>query len=149
VEDLRREADGTVSLRLGPSHDVPVPGGNPAKASIGPIDFPDTYTHADRARFVRLDRTLVRDPAAPADPSLFEWYCLTCSFRPWMDATAGSAVFVTFTDAGGHERRVPAVRTGDRWVTARVLGSGEHAQVQAGDARDAWGDFNGQASSSL
>jgi hypothetical protein len=149
AEDLRREPDGTVSLRLGPSHDVAVPGGNPAKATIGPIDFPDTYTHADRARFVRLDRTFVRDPAAPADPSRFEWYCLTCSFRPWMDATQGAAVTVTVTDARRHRWRVAAVREGDRWVARRSLGPREHAQVRAGDARDAWGDFNGAASTSL
>jgi hypothetical protein len=134
VSDLRREPDGTASLALGPRHDV------------GPIDFPDTYTHADRARFVRLERTFVRDPAAPSDPSRYEWYCLTCSFRPWMDATDGSAVTVTYTNGGGHTRTAPAHRVGDRWVTSLPLRPGEHAQVRAGDARDAWGDFNGEPS---
>jgi hypothetical protein len=134
VSDLRRESDSTISLALGPRHDV------------GPIDFPDTYTHADRARFVKLGRTFVRDPAAPNDPSRYEWYCLTCSFRPWMDATAGSSVTVTYTNAGGHTRRVAAHRAGDRWVTAAPLRPGERAQVLAGDARDAWGDVNGDPS---
>jgi hypothetical protein len=128
---------------------VAVPGGNPAKATIGPIDFPDTYTHADRARFVRLDRTVVRDPAAPADPARFEWYCLTCSFRPWMDATDGASVTVTYVNAGGHRRRVPAARSGERWVTSAPMRAGEHASVLAGDARDAWGDFNGEPSAAI
>jgi hypothetical protein len=61
VGGLRRESDGNVLLALGPRHDV------------GPIDFPETYTHADRARFIKLDRTFVRDPAAPNDPSRYEW----------------------------------------------------------------------------
>jgi hypothetical protein len=134
VSDLRREPDGTVSLALGPRH------------AVGPIDFPDTYTHADRARFVRLDRTFVRDPAAPDDPSRFEWYCLTCSFRPWMDATDGSSVTVTYVNSGGRARSVAATRAGDRWVTSSPLRPGELALVRAGDARDAWGDFNGEAS---
>jgi hypothetical protein len=137
VGDLRREADGTVSLALGPRHD------------LGPIDFPDTYTHADRARFVRLQRTFVRDPAAPNDPSRYEWYCLTCSFRPWMDATDGSSVTVTYVNAGGHARRLAAHRAGDRWVTSSPLRPGEQAVVRAGDARDAWGDFNGAPSAVL
>jgi hypothetical protein len=146
VSDLRREPDGNVSLALGPRHDRAVPGGNPTTASIGPIDFPDTYTHADRARFVRLQRTLVRDPAAPGDPSRFEWFCLTCSFRPWMDTTDGSSVTVTYTGPGGHTRTVPAHRVGDRWVTSSPPRPGERASVRAGDAVDAWGDFNGAAS---
>jgi hypothetical protein len=137
VSDLRRESNRAVSLALGPRHDV------------GPIDFPDTYMHSDRARFIRLNRTFVRDPAAPSDPSRYEWYCLTCSFRPWMDATGGSSVTVTYTKPGGHRRRVAAHRVGDRWVTDRPLRPDEHAQVLAGDARDAWGDVNGAPSASL
>ncbi len=134
VSDLRREPHGTVSLALGPRHDA------------GPIDFPDTYTHADRARFVKLDRSFVRDPAAPSDASRYEWYCTTCSFRPWMDATAGSSVTVTYTNPGGHRRSAVAHRAGDRWVTDLPLRAGERAQVESGDARDAWGDVNGEPS---
>ena len=88
----------------------------------------------------------MRDPAAPSDASRYEWYCTTCSFRPWMDATAGSSVTVTYTNPGGHRRSAVAHRAGDRWVTDLPLRAGERAQVESGDARDAWGDVNGEPS---
>jgi hypothetical protein len=53
------------------------------EAEIGPIDYPDSY--ASPARFIGTAWTGVRDPAAPGDPDLVEWYCDTCSFRPWID----------------------------------------------------------------
>jgi hypothetical protein len=58
-------------------------------------------------------------------------------------------VAVTYTNAGGHTRIVAAHRVGDRWVTSAPLRPGEHAQVRSGDARDAWGDFNGGPSAVL
>jgi hypothetical protein len=63
-----------------------------------------------------------------------------------MDATGGSSVTVTYVNPGGHTRSVAAHRAGDRWVTSSPLRSGERALVRAGDALDAWGDFNGEAS---
>jgi hypothetical protein len=66
-----------------------------------------------------------------------------------MDTTDGASVTVTYTNAGGHTRTVAAHREGERWVTSSPPRPGEHAEVLAGDARDAWGDFNGAASAAL
>ncbi len=45
VEDLRREADGRVSFRVGPrhSHEAKGDGGPAIRDEIGPVDYPDSY----------------------------------------------------------------------------------------------------------
>ena len=44
VDGLRVDADGRVSFAVGPRHTIPVTSGTPAiDATIGPIDYPDTY----------------------------------------------------------------------------------------------------------
>ncbi len=45
--------------------------------------------------------------------------------------------------------RVPATASGDRWVTSERLAAGQTATVEAGDVTDAFGDYNGAASSEL
>ena len=150
VEDIRLDADGRVSFRSGPRHEVPVPGGNPATATIGPIDYPDSYaSKPGRARFIRHQRTVVRDPGAPGDPSRFEWFCFTCSFRPWLDAAEARTATVTFASASGSEQ-VPATLGGDgRWRTSQTLADGQAAYVCPGGLRDEWGNTNGELSAAV
>ena len=140
VEDLRVEPDGRASFRVGPrSTRRWTQDGPPVTAEIGPIDYPDSYESP--ARFIRLQHFARRDPAAPDDPSKLEWYCFTCSFRPWADT--GDAETVVFR-IGGED--VAGVRNGDRWVSARPLEPGETASVPSGGVRDGFGNVNGAAS---
>ncbi len=148
VDDLRVDGDGRAAFTVGPRHTIPVTSGTPAiDATIGPIDYPDTY--ASPVRFVHHERTAVRDPAAPGDASKLEWYCLTCSFRPWLDA--GDAVRTTFTFVrpNGKTRAVRAVARNGRWVSQDPLRPGESAFVARGSVVDAWGNYNGAASATV
>ncbi len=138
------EPDRTLSFAVGPRHsfDAAAPGGGTVRAEIGPIDYPDTYKSP--VRFIKDERLPMFDPAAPTDPSKIEWYCLTCSFRPWLDSGDATSARVTFVSARGRERVVRATKRGDgRWRTAGALRPGESAYVPAGAVRDAWGDYNG------
>jgi hypothetical protein len=157
VEDFRLEPNGTLSFRVGPSSTYQVGGeesevdvvgaGPPISATVGPIDYPDTYESP--ARFIRHRRTAYRDAAAPGDPSALEWFCFTCSFRPWLDAGDAATAAVTIRDDDGSVRTVAAHREGDRWATGEVLGLGEHAFVARGGVVDEFGNFNGRASDEL
>jgi hypothetical protein len=150
VEDLKAESNGTVSFRSGPQRNVPVPGGNPATATLGPIDYPDGYAgKPGRARFIRDERSVVRSPEAPADPTRFEWYCLTCSFRPWLDVGEAWEATVTFVAATEPVRAPATLGPDGRWRTTRALGAGESAYVCPGDLRDQWGNFNGRRSATI
>ena len=136
VDDLRVEPDGTASFAVGPRRTFDV---NGLSATVGPIDYPDSYKSP--FRFVVEKRTPYVDPAAPGDPSQIEWFCFTCSFRPWVDAgDAESAYFLI----GG--RRVPAVERDGRWYSSRALEPGQSASVPAGAVVDAYGNHNGRAS---
>ncbi len=157
VDDLRLDGDGTVSFQAGPRSQVS--GSNLNNGSdqvsgveIGPIDYPDTYSDlGDRRvpRFIRPVRQFVRDPAA-ADPTQFEWYCLQCSFRPWIDSGDATSATMTFVAPNGSTKRVPAVEQGSglaaRWVAVKPLAAGWSAFVASGDLCDRYGDFNGAAS---
>jgi hypothetical protein len=144
AEDVR---DG-VSLHVGPTRTKDAFSNydkdpkSAVKVTRGPIDYPDSYKSP--ARFIRDIPTYVRDPAAPADQSLMEVYCLVCSFRPWMDFSEAETVWVTFARRG-HTERVKATKAGDRWVS-RDLRTGEAAYVCPGDAQDAWGNYNREIS---
>ncbi|HEY0631232.1 MAG TPA: hypothetical protein VGC98_04195, partial [Thermoleophilaceae bacterium] len=146
VEDVRSDAGGTVSFRVGPRHVRPVVGGGgpDLSAEIGPIDYPDSYKSS--APFIKDERTFVRDPAAPGDVSKLEWYCLACSFRPWIDVGDASSAVVTVVRADGSREQVPASAQGDRWVTDRAVGSFAAAFVGPGCVQDKWGNYNGAAS---
>jgi hypothetical protein len=98
---------------------------------------------------VRPDRTVVRDPDAPDDAARYEWYCLECSFRPWVDAGDAETAWVTVVAADGARRRGRAEPRDGRWVAAVPLAGGERAFVAAGDVRDRYGDVNGRASESV
>ncbi len=167
---LRAERDGTVSFSVGPITERAIPAANPAaKASIGPIDYPDSDAPAANAhgvRYVKDVKSVVRDPQASGDPSKFEWYCLECSFRPWLDFGTATRATVTFARATGDGKaptRVPAalekldvpgcppspipgVSLCDRWRTDRKLAKNETAYVCPGDLRDAHGNYNGEMS---
>ena len=149
VDDIRSQSDGTVSFLVGPRHTVPVPGGSPSTTVLGPIDYPDSYddaSHPLKPKFIHFARDAIRDPAAPADPARFEWYCYACTFRPWLDTGDAQRVTVTFARPGTVER-VPATLGADgRWHTTRSLRRGESAYVCPSDAQDPFGNFNGEAS---
>jgi hypothetical protein len=157
VQDFRLEPDGTMSFTLGPAGARPVNGagingvgGADLSDVVGPIDYPDSYAGGDPrvARFIREQRVFARDPQAPNDPDRIEWFCFTCSFRPWIDFGDADSAKVTVTLANGSTEVVDASRQGERWITTRVLGEGETAQVRAGDVLDPYGNTN-QASALL
>jgi len=157
AEDLVLEPDRTLSFRVGPrttyavdneSSEIEVNGsGPPIEARIGPIDYPDSYD--SDVRFIKNRRTAYRDPAAPGDASKLEWFCFTCSFRPWLDAGDAEETEVTIFDADGNATRVPAAQEGGRWVTTETLEPGELAVVERGGAADKWQNFNGAASNAV
>jgi hypothetical protein len=113
-------------------------------AVIGPIDYPDSYESP--TAFVTTDRTVCRDPVAPNDPSRFEWFCLQCSFRPWLDAAPASCVEATVVRRNGAVDRVRAEGDGARFVADARLRSGEAAVVSRFGIRDANGERNGAPS---
>ena len=142
ADDARVEPNRTVSFRVGPRTAIPVSDG--VTAEIGPIDYPDSYESP--IRYIENERWFVRDPQAPNDPSRFEWYCLTCTFRPWADAGDAHAATVIVYKRGGSFRKVTATRRGDRWATTYALRRGERAYVGAGCVTDAFGNVNGARS---
>jgi hypothetical protein len=147
VEDLRPDGAG-VSFKTGPRRTLTVGSGASAiQAEIGPIDYPDSYSSP--ARFIDERRTAVRDPDAPSDPTKLEWYCFTCTFRPWADTGRAVSAWITFVRADGTRKRVAATPTGDRWFARRKLLVGESAYVAAGDVVDLYGNVNGSDSASL
>ena len=109
----------------------------PERAEIGPIDYPDSYSSP--APFIKDERTAIRDPAAPGDPSKLEWYCFTCSFRPWIDSGDASSAVVTDrahervarAGAGGRAGRALGHVGGDRAVRLRV----RRFRLRAGQVR--------------
>ena len=144
--DIKLASDNTVSVVVGPRRSVGVPGSPPLQAELGPIDYPDSYSDAGRPRFVREERTAIRDPRAPADPGKVEWYCLTCSFRPWVDVGDAATVAVTIKRASGAVEVVFAQHVGDRWATSATLGPGDSAVVAPGGIQDPHGNHNGAPS---
>ena len=66
-------------------------------------------------------------PPRPGDASKLEWFCLTCSFRPWLDAGDAASATFTFVRPNGKTRAVRAVARDGRWVSADPLRLGESA----------------------
>jgi hypothetical protein len=139
VEDLRVDADGRPSFRTGPRSDRAL---GDLTAAIGPIDYPDSYSSP--ARFVGIAWTGVRDPATPGDASRVEWYCDTCSFRPWLDTGEAERAVFTFVAPDGGRRQVQAQLEGGRWVAVASPAPGERVVVERGAVRDRFGNFNGE-----
>ena len=139
VQDFRLEQDGTMSFQVGPtSHRTP---GGPVALNcppdvIGPVDYPDT--HADPAPFIRYQLSC---RTAGGDPDV-EWFCLTCTWRPWLDYGDAETAVVRITLGNGTTETATATRQGGRWVTSRQLREGETAVVETGDALDPYGNTN-------
>jgi hypothetical protein len=145
ASDVRVDPGGRISFKVGPRHSYNV---GDVSAEIGPIDYPDSY--AGRARFIRNQRTVIRDPSAPSDPVKFEWYCFTCTFRPWADTGDVDAAWITILDPRGNKYRMRAKpRSDGRWYVTRKLRPREFAYVQAGDVRDDYGNYNATESAKL
>ena len=148
---------GQPAFKVGPrrSIDCKPGGGVTIPARLGPIDYPDTWQsgHPAKPAYVKPDRRCYRDPAAPTDPDRLEWYCRPqsgdphgCSFRPWLDVGDLERVVFTIVSANGKTDRVRGVKVGGEWQAERRLKSGEGAYVEAGDACDAHGNYNGKPS---
>ena len=88
----------------------------------------------------------MRDPAAPRDPSQFEWYCFTCTFRPWVDTGEVACATVTVVHADGSVERARAVDSGGRWSVPVTVEPGALALVQPGAIRDRFDEANGKSS---
>jgi hypothetical protein len=151
VEELRVDDGGTVSFRVGPRHTYQVPGdGNEVpdlSAEIGPIDYPDSYKST--IPFIKEQRTPLRDPDALGDASKLEWFCFTCSFRPWIDVGDAQDATVTFVHTNGAREQVPAKLAGGRWVTEKPVGEFDSAFVGVGCVQDKYGNYNGAASGAV
>ncbi|MDQ3936483.1 MAG: hypothetical protein M3340_17825, partial [Actinomycetota bacterium] len=145
---------GVGGFRVGPRTKITgIPragGGAPLEATLGPIDYPDTYSSP--IKFIKKNRHFVRDPAAPNDTEKFEWYCLfpdsdddptACSFRPWADVGDLARVVFSIVSPSGKVERVAGRQEGGRWVPGRAVRSNESVYVEAGDACDAFGNYNG------
>jgi hypothetical protein len=149
VDDMKRESDDTVSFKVGPRTIRPT---GSLEAEIGPIDYPDTYDYEGKGplpRFIEKNWRALRDPAAPNDPNLLEWFCDECSFRPWLDSGDAKTAKVTFVAADGTAQQVDATLHSGRWVTSDPLPADGTAVVAAGCVKDDFGDFNGKESARL
>ena len=148
-------SDGTPGFKVGPRRTIAVPrqgGGAALEARIGPIDYPDTWQagHPVKPKYIAPTRKFVRNPADPNNPDKIEWYCHEdnsgCSFRPWVDVGDLDRVVFTIVSASGKVERVRGKKAGGVWVADRKLRSGEGAYVEAGDACDVHGNYNGKPS---
>jgi hypothetical protein len=161
VNDFNLDPDGSLSFKVGPRSTYTVQGGetdgcNPLDVldggptiqdTIGPVDYPDSYVGSDPrvARFICDQRSVRRDPAAPGDPDKLEWFCFTCSFRPWIDFGDADTAKVRITLANGTTEDVSATLGPDgRWHTpaSRPLRQNESAQVLTGLVLDDYGNTN-------
>lgn len=155
VDDLRVEADGSVSFAVGPvttkSFDDEYPVEHADLTSVaGPIDYPDSWPEeklprapeTGRTRFPRLERTLIAGT---------QQYCFPCTFRPWADVGEVASATVTVTRSSGAVEAVPAAARPDgRWATPPgTVGDGDRAVVAAGGVVDTFGEVNGSPSTEV
>jgi hypothetical protein len=143
AEDVRLD-DGVVSFKVGPRNTYDVPGEPALRDEIGPIDYPDSYKSP--APFIQHRRTAVRDPAEPANADKVEWFCFTCTWRPWIDADDAVEATITFIRRNGTLDRERAYQRDGRWTTDRRLRPGESAFIRAADVCDRYGNYNGRPS---
>ena len=146
VDAIRVNRAGRVEFTVGPRRTLTVSsGGPPIQATLGPIDYPDSY--ASPARFIDEERQAFRDPDAPTSANRLEWFCFRCSFRPWADTGRPEVAYITIERRDGSRERIRArERAGGSFYSPRALRGGETAWVAAGDVRDAFGNLNGAAS---
>jgi hypothetical protein len=149
VDALKVDRSGRVVFTVGPRRSLTVSSGGPEiQATIGPIDYPDSYDSP--IPFIKEERQAFRDPAAPASATKLEWFCFRCSFRPWADAGRPEIAYLTIVRRDGSRQRMRArERTGASFYSPRALRRGETAYVAAGDVRDTFGNVNGAASSTI
>ena len=149
VDAMKVDRSGRVMFTVGPRRSLTVSSGGPAiQATIGPIDYPDSYDSP--IPFIKEERQAFRDPAAPTSATKLEWFCFRCSFRPWADAGRPEIAYLTIVRRDGSRQRVRArERTGASFYSPRALRHGETAYVAAGDVRDTFGNVNGAASSTI
>ena len=100
-------ADGTMSFQVGPTSvfDNPVPG-----CAAG-HDRPDRLPGHPRrsgARFIRNQRSASGDGTCDV-----EWFCFTCTWRPWLDFGDADTAKVTVTLGNGTTEVVDATREGE------------------------------------
>jgi hypothetical protein len=131
-----------LTFEVGPRTEVSAGG---VSDVLGPIDYPDTYESP--APFIRRERTVVRDPSAPNDPDLFEWYCLECSFRPWADFAEPACAEGTIVRADGTVLSRRASGSGGSYTVPVALEPGDVALVRPGAVRDDFDEANGESSS--
>jgi hypothetical protein len=111
----------------------------------GAVDYPDSYTSP--VRFIKRQRGYKPDGRATPDS---EWFCYTCSFRPWADSGKIRYANVTVTRASGATETVSASLGADgRWRAAAALGPGDSAVVGAGGIGDENGEYNGASSGTV
>jgi hypothetical protein len=144
VEDAKLDGSDRLGFGVGPTTTVSTDDG---PYTFGPIDYPDTYDSP--TAFIAHNRTFVRDPASPHDPSKFEWYCLECSFRPWADTGQVDCAQGTVVHADGRVERAAATEDGGRWTVPVRVEPGAVALVQPGGVRDGFDEANGKASKAV
>lgn len=152
VQNVRVDGDGRVSFLVGPRTSLTAAqvdaGGckqNPQPIVIGPIDYPDSYDELPLAApFIRHSRSCRQEPQG------YEWFCFTCSFRPWADTGEVASATVTILPAGGGMTEALATLDDDgRWRTAAALSPGDRARVEPGGVVDANGEINGEGSAEV
>ena len=148
VEDLRAEQDGRISFTVGPRRTLTVSSGGPTiQAEIGPIDYPDSY--ASPARFINDTRQRTATPRRPGDPLRWSGSASPAPSAPGPTRATPKRAWLTVTRSDGTQQRIRAQRRGDRFFVTRTLKRGERAHVAAGDVVDAFGNVNGEPSTSL
>ena len=150
VEDMRVDADGKVSFKVGPVTTRTYPGGK--KEVLGPIDVPDSYQSP--FRYIKNERRVFRYGGVSSDRH--QVYCSFCSFRPWADTAEVATAMVMIKSAkvrkyGGDSKIVTVPARYDpatgRWRTGVLLGAGQEAWIAQGGIVDSFGDVNGAMSS--
>ena len=140
VRGIHRHPDGRITFRTGPSTIRESESGE-VRQRIGPIDYPDSYDAP--VRFIQRRWQFIADPERPRRG---EWFCFTCSFRPWLDSGRAAKAAVRIIGSDGTTRTIRArPRSARRWVTVRPA-RGRKAFVAAGAVRDRFGNRNGNRS---
>jgi len=147
--DAKLDPDGHLTFAAGPSSTLeeqtvrrtarpPLAAGNaPIAFTIGPVDFPDMAADpaATGARFLSSTRGY-----SGTSLDNIEHYCLDCSFRPWLDATADVLARVEITRVkGGRKKETVRPDAAGNFVSKSALKAGDSASITL---EDAWGNHS-------
>ncbi len=138
AEDVRVEPGGAVSFTVGPTSTHTF--GTSRTYTVGPIDYPDTYT----SPFVHIRNERRLYTYGLSDASRHQQYCHKCTFRPWADTATVRTTTVRVERVGGGRDVVVATQTGGRWVAPTALAPGDAAYVEVGGIVDSYGESNAQ-----